>query len=151
MNEKVKMSDTFYLPLDFTDNGDKGGALIENGIPVFMRGCKYKAKYAAIAINSYDQHVELIAKQAEQLKIMRDCIAEIRNGGLLLSEIESMCDKVINPTKLVIDKLTQAEQIKMLRDALQLVDGNDDKLNQAWFDCGYHKAVDAALSATEQK
>jgi hypothetical protein len=70
--EQVKMSDTFYLPLDFTDNGDKGGELIENGIPVFMRGCKCKAKYAAIAINSYDQHIELI-------KMLREALFEIAN------------------------------------------------------------------------
>lgn len=32
-----------------------------------------------IAINSYDQHVELIAKQAEQINIMRHALTEIKN------------------------------------------------------------------------
>lgn len=48
----IKMDDTFILPLDFSDRGDKGGELRENGVPIFMRGCKYKAEAAAIAINS---------------------------------------------------------------------------------------------------
>jgi hypothetical protein len=76
--EQVKMSDTFTLPLSFRICGDKGGELIENGFPVFMRGCKYKTESAAIAINSYDKHVELIAKQAEQIKMLREALELVR-------------------------------------------------------------------------
>lgn len=43
---------------------------------------KADAEKAAQAINSYDQHVELIAKQAEQIKMLREAV------GFVIPKIE---------------------------------------------------------------
>ena len=106
MNEKIKMSDVFSMPI--SGNGYCGGFFDSDGELFLFSDLEVNQAVSILkAINDYDHHIELIAKQAEQ--------------------------------------------IKMLREALQLVDGNEDKLNQSWFDCGYHKVIDAALSATEQE
>ena len=95
----IKMDDTFILPLDFSDRGDKGGELRENGVPIFMRGCKYKAEAAAIAINSYDTNQALIAKQAEQNKMLREAVILARPYLFINSVEDSKAESALEATK----------------------------------------------------
>lgn len=75
MNEQVKMSDVFNL-LKYANGKeiDTGDLIDSHGNWWATFNSKQAAMHAAIAINSYDQHVELIAKQAEQLKIIREAV-----------------------------------------------------------------------------
>ena len=95
----IKMDDTFILPLDFSDRGDKGGELRENGVPIFMRGCKYKAEAAAIAINSYDTNQALIAKQAEQNKMLREAVILAWPYLFINSVEDSKAESALEATK----------------------------------------------------
>ena len=95
----IKMDDTFILPLDFSDRGDKGGELRENGVPIFMRGCKYKAEAAAIAINSYDTNQALRAKQAEQNKMLREAVILAWPYLFINSVEDSKAESALEATK----------------------------------------------------
>ena len=95
----IKMDDTFILPLDFSDRGDKGGELRENGVPIFMRGCKYKAEAAAIAINSYDTNQALIAKRAEQNKMLREAVILAWPYLFINSVEDSKAESALEATK----------------------------------------------------
>ena len=70
---KIKMSDAFKLPIvvdteydDYTVNEVNCLGLVER-----------HADYAVIAINSYDSNQELMAKQAEQIELLREALSEI--------------------------------------------------------------------------
>lgn len=81
MTEQVKMSDVFMLPLHAVD--------YQNGIEdsfcdeiIFADMHHAEKESLCIAINSYDQHVDLIAKQAWQIKMLREALGGLVEIGL---------------------------------------------------------------------
>jgi len=72
----IKMADVFSD--DVVADAD---SLIASGYGVLadFSGYKKECRYTSVAINSYDDNQALIAKQAEQLNIMRHALTEIKN------------------------------------------------------------------------
>ena len=64
----IKMSETFHNGR-ISSEFDKG-SILENGWPIFVGGCKYKAQAIAVAVNSHD-------KLTEQNKMLREALAMV--------------------------------------------------------------------------
>lgn len=77
MNEQFKMSDVFECKLPLKVNGymifQKENSYYSNVCESVNERVDYLVAIA-IAVNEYDQHLELIAKQAEQIKMLRDAL-----------------------------------------------------------------------------
>jgi len=90
----TKMSAVFhkgYIEADFNN-----GSILENGYPIFVGGCGYKAKAIVLAVNCYDELVE-------DNKLLRDTLLHIvmkveMIGGFpdkgLLKEARSLISKL---------------------------------------------------------
>lgn len=72
-NKQVEMWKWFKLPVDCSvvDKLDMSDAI---GIDLHETLSSHHAEKVEIAINSYDQNIELIAKQAEQIKMLREAL-----------------------------------------------------------------------------
>jgi ABC-type oligopeptide transport system substrate-binding subunit len=81
----MKMSETFHngsISAEF----DKGN-IVENGWPIFVGGCKYKAQAIAVAVNSHDKLTEQKKMLREALSLVVDKIPMNQNiygGGYML-------------------------------------------------------------------
>jgi len=75
--KQVEMWKWFKLPVDCSvvDRIDMSDAI---GIDLHETLSSHHAEKVEIAINSYDKHVELIAKQAEQIKMLREALELVR-------------------------------------------------------------------------
>lgn len=77
MNEQFKMSDVFECKLPLKVNGytvfQKENSYYSNVCESVNERVDYLVAIA-IAVNEYDQHVELISKQAEQIKMLREAV-----------------------------------------------------------------------------
>ena len=124
----IKMEDVFNVPVAVTNGDEHKNSSLVNGVPLLYSGSyginyrgiigcvcfaelpysgaspKFEAlkaaNYAAIAINSYDANQSLIAKQDEQLKIMRHALTEIKNTPSVSSdECSWMASVALEATK----------------------------------------------------
>jgi hypothetical protein len=80
--KQVEMWKWFKLPVDcsLVINADKTNTEYPDSISIdgncVLTG--HHVEKVEIAINSYDKHVELIAKQAEQIKMLREALELVR-------------------------------------------------------------------------
>lgn len=69
--EQVKMSDVFGEGFSLWN---ESGFINDGESDLGSMSCNSFTDAAIIAINRHDQHIELIAKQAEQIKMLREAL-----------------------------------------------------------------------------
>jgi len=76
MNQQIKMSDVFAIPV--STGGYTGGFYDSNGKTILFSDLQI-SQYVSIlkGINRYDQHIELIAKQSDQIKVLREALSSL--------------------------------------------------------------------------
>ncbi|MBP6517889.1 hypothetical protein [Shewanella sp.] len=101
--EQVKMSDVFGEGFSLWN---ESGFINDGESDLGSMSCNSFTDAAIIAINRHDQHIELIAKQSEQIKMLREalkkCIACSYNldfeAGWMTSGLEA-ADEALSATE----------------------------------------------------
>ena len=123
----IKMADVFNVPVAVTNGDEHKNSTFFKGVPLLYSGSygvnyrgiigcvcfaelpdsgtspKFEAlkaaNYAAIAINSYDANQALIAKQAEQNKMLREAVILARPYLFINSVEDSKAESALEATK----------------------------------------------------
>lgn len=96
--KKVEMWKWFKLPVDCSvvDRFDGSDAVAVNGCESLS---SHHAEKVEIAINSYDAKQELIAKQTEQIKMLREVVILARPYLFINSVEDSKAEAALEATK----------------------------------------------------